>query len=221
MQNYNYTNKSSISFGWYYPMHANILKNATKNTSIPKITQNILMESVQKPDLEEFFLYGQKHFYYPNDKIKSYLDYTGTHNAKHLYKTHMKKALKAFRAGNTTIGTDEAGRALHYLQDMTQPNHIDSGSIITKAKEAAVPHHRFEINAYDKQNNFYDNYTPIEINANSFNDLFDKTVNLSQRNQIPRKNNIENWDNITQNAIDLAISTTRKFIEMLSSNVDL
>lgn len=140
-------------------------------------------------------MYGQKHFYYPNNKIKSYLDYTGTHNAKHLYKTHIKKALKAFRVGNTTIGTDEAGRALHYLQDMTQANHIDSGSIITKAKEAAVHHHKFEINAYDKQNNFYENYTPIEINENSFNDLFNKTVSLSQRNQIPRKNNIENWNN--------------------------
>lgn len=99
-------------------------------------------------------MYGQKHFYYPNESTKSL-------------------------SSRKYIGTDEAGRALHYLQDMTQPNHIDSGSIITKAKEAAVPHHRFEINAYDKQNNFYDNYTPIEINANSFNDLFDKTVNIS------------------------------------------
>lgn len=221
MQNCNYSYKSSISFGWYYPMHANILKNAAKNTSIPKTIQNILLESVQKPDLEEFFLYGQKHFYYPNDKIKSYLDYTGTHNAQHLYKTHMKKALKAFRFGNTEIGADEAGRALHYLQDMTQPNHIDSGSIIKKAKEAVVPHHKFEMDAYDKQNNFYDNHNPIEISANSFNDLFNKTVNLSQKTQIPRKNNIENWDNIAQNGLDLAISTTRKFIEMLSSIIDL
>ena len=90
---------------------------------------------------------------------------------------------------------------------------------ITKAKEVAVPHHKFEMDAYDKQNKFYDNYTAIEICAKSFNDLFDKTVNLSQKNQIPRKNNIENWDNITQNAIDLAISSTRKFIEMLSSFV--
>lgn len=216
MQSYNYTNKNSISFGWHYPMHTNILKKATRNSNIPEMIENILLKSVQKPDLEENFLYGQKHFYYPNDKIKSYLDYTGTHNAKHLYKTHLKKSLNFFRVGNIIHGTDEAGRALHYLQDMTQPNHIDSGSIITKAKEFAVPHLKFEMDAYDKQNKFYDNYTTIEINAKSFNDLFDKTVNLSQKNQIPRKNNIENWDNITQNAIDLAISSTRKFIEMLS-----
>lgn len=215
MQSYNYTNKKSIVFGWHYPMHADIIRKATQNSDIPEGMRNILLKSVQKPDLDENFLYGQKHFYYPNDKIKSYLDYTGTHNAKHLYKTHLKKALKAIRSGNNGIFTDEAGRALHYLQDMTQPNHIDSGSIIKKAQEAAVPHHKFEMDAYAKQNKFYDNCTAIEIDAKSFNDLFDKTINLSQKNQIPRKNNIENWDNITQNAISLAISSTRKFIEML------
>lgn len=73
------------------------------------------------------------------------------------------------------------------------------------------------MDAYNKQKQFYDKYTPIEIMANSFNDLFDKTVNLSLKNQIPQKNNIENWNNITQNALDLAISSTKKYIEMLTS----
>lgn len=217
MHNYNYSDINSPSFGWYYPMHSKILKNAAKNTTISEKAHAILLKSVQRPDLEEFFLFGQKHFYYPNDKIKSYLDYTGTHNARHLYKTHMRRALKAFRNGDFEIGAEQAGRALHYLQDMTQPNHIDSGSIIKKAKEAIVPHHKFEMDTYDKQNEFYDKYTPIEIMANSFNDLFNKTVNLSQKNQIPRRNNIENWNNITQNGVDLAISSTRKFLEMLIS----
>lgn len=135
MQSYNYTNKKSISFGWYYPMHADIIRKATQNSEIPRVMKNILLESVQKPDLEEFFLFGQKHFYYPQNKIKSYLDYTGTHNAKHLYKTYVKKALKAIRSGNKDNFADEAGRALHYLQDMTQPNHIDKGSIIKKLKK--------------------------------------------------------------------------------------
>ncbi len=214
---HNCNNKSSISFGWYYPMHANITETATKNSGISKTINNILLKSVQEPDLKEFFLCGQKHFYYPKDRVKSYLDYTGTHNAKYMYKKHMKKALKALKTGNTENGADEAGLALHYLQDMTQPNHIDSGSIITKAKEALIPHHKFEMNAYEKQNKFYDNYTPIEITANSFNDLFYKTVNLSKKNQIPGKNNIENWDNITQNTINLAISTTKKFLELLNN----
>lgn len=179
--------------------------------------ENILLEAVKKPDLEEFFLFGQKHFYYPNDRIKSYLDYTGTHNAKYMYKMHLKNALKELRNNNTTAGLDEAGRALHYLQDMTQPNHIDSGSVINKAKEAIMPHHRFEMEAFEKQDKFYQNHTPIKITANSFNKLFEETVNLSQKNNIPKKNNIENWDNITQNAIDLSISATKKFLELLSN----
>ncbi len=80
-----------------------------------------------------------------------------------------------------------------------------------------MPHHKFETDAYKKQNKFYYNYTPVEITANSYNDLFNKTVNLSQKNQIPTKDNIENWDNITQNAINLAISTTKKFLELLNN----
>jgi len=216
MKNNQCINKNSISFGWYYPMHSTITKNAIKGNICPKI-EKILLESVKKPDLEEFFLVGQKHFYYPNDRIKSYLDYTGTHNAKYMYKMHLKNALKGLRNNNTETGMDEAGRALHYLQDMTQPNHIDSGSIIKKAKEAKMPHNRFEMNAFEKQDTFYQNHTPIKITANSFNKLFEEIVNLSQKNDIPKKSNIENWANITQNAIDLSISATKKFLELLSN----
>lgn len=217
MQSYKHANLTPISFGWYYKMHTDILKKSAGYNDIPATIKNILIDSVRKPDLEEFFLFGQKHFYYPNDKVKSFLDYTGTHNAKHLYKTHVKKALKAIKSGNKSDFADEAGRALHYLQDVTQPHHIDSGSIIAKAKEAIVPHHKFEMDAYYMQNEFYDKFTPIEIIANSFSDLFDKTVNLSQKNQIPRKNNIENWDSIIKNSLDLALSSTGKFLEMIMS----
>lgn len=217
MQNYNCTNKNSISFGWHYRMHTDIVKNVVKKSNLSESVENILLDSVQKPDLDEFFMYGQNHFYYPDDKVKSYLDYTGKHNAKSLYKTHVKNALKALRAGDSENSADEAGRALHYLQDITQPNHIESGSILTKAKNAINPHHRYEMDAYDKENIFYDEYTPVEISANSFNDLFNKTIDISQKNQVPRKDNTESWDDITQNAINLAISSTREFLEMFSS----
>lgn len=219
METNNYTNKVLIPFGWHYVMHKDIVKNAGRNININRAINDILLESVQRPDFDEFFLYGQNHFYYPNRIIKSFLDYTGTHNAKYLYKKHIKQALKSLKTGNFKVGIDEAGRALHYLQDVTQPNHIDNGSFLLKAKEAIMPHHKFEMDIFAKQDKFYENYSRKTINAHSFSDLFTETVNISQKNQIPRKNNVDVWDDIAQNAIDLATDATIKFIEMLTSKV--
>ena len=77
-------NTDNTQFGWHYKMHADILRKSANLSNLPESIISAIEQAVQKPDFDEFFLYGQKHFYYPNDRIKSYLDYTKTHNAKYL-----------------------------------------------------------------------------------------------------------------------------------------
>lgn len=215
MQYRNDINRESIHFGWHDRMHSDIVKNVQKKPNDNSELDDIFLEAVKKPDSDERFLLGQYHFYYPDDKVKSYLDYTGTHNARYCYRSHIKNALKLFRLGNIEKSTDEAGRALHYLQDVTEPHHIDSGSIIDKAKDALMPHHKFEMDTFAKEDEFFKNYTPVNIRSNSFSDLFDETVILSQQTPVPVRNNIETWDDIAQNSINLVLSVTSKFLELL------
>ncbi len=208
-------NNNPTSFGWHYKNHADIVRNTNIAKSIDKSILETLETFVQKPDFDEFFLYGQKHFYYPNDKIKSFLDYTGTHNAKSVYKEHLSKMNKFFSFGKLGQGLEEAGRALHYLQDVTQSHHIDSGSIIKKAKDAVNPHHSFEMFVNSKIDFLLTKTKPIELKANSFETLFDEVINLSKANEIPSMKNINDWEKIAQDAMNIATAATQKFIELL------
>ena len=213
------TNKN-ISFGWYYNMHRGIVEYAVRNKQIPESIIEQIAKAATKPDLEEFFLVGQKHFYYPDDKIKSYLDYTGTHNAKYMYKEHLCKMKEAFKQGQKAKGFDEAGRALHYLQDMTQTNHIDSGSIIQKAKEAKMPHHKFEMDMFAQEDLLYSQSTPVNLVSCNYYALFDEVVNLSKQNDVAKTNNQAKWNEIGQNSINLALSATSKFFDFLSKHIN-
>ena len=208
-------NNNSTSFGWHYKNHSHILTKTNIAKSIDKSILETLETFVQKPDFDEFFLYGQKHFYYPNDIVKSYLDYTGTHNAKYMYKKHISKMHKLFAEGKLVQGLEEAGRALHYLQDITQPHHIDSGSIIKKAKDAVNPHHSFEMFVNSKIDFLLEKNKPLKLKANSFETLFDEVINLSKTNQVPTMKNTNDWDKIATDAINIATTATQKFIELL------
>ncbi len=209
-------NTDNTQFGWHYKMHADILRKSAILSNLPESIISAIEQAVQKPDFDEFFLYGQKHFYYPNDRIKSYLDYTKTHNAKYMYQLHLKKMYESLKLKNLEQGFSEAGRALHYLQDMTQPNHIDSGSIIKKALEKKS-HHKFEMDIFGRSNDFYAQTKPLDLKSKTLETLFDEVISISQKNQTPNMTNIDDWDIIAQNAINLATSATRKFLALIKS----
>lgn len=208
-------NHTRTSFGWHYKMHSDIVQNSIKHINLDDNVINTIKKYVQMPDFDEFFLFGQKHFFYPNDTVKSYLDYTGKHNAKSMYNLHLKKMLQLFNNGEHTKGLERAGRALHYLQDMTQPNHIDSGSILKKAFEKEFPHHKFEMDSFSKGNKIFHNIKHIEFQSRTFEELFDEVIKLSQKNKIPTRSNTGEWDTIAQDAMNIATSATEKFMELL------
>lgn len=213
-------NKHNPSFGWHYPMHKKILTAVLDNAKIPHYNEitRILRESVQKPDLDEFFLYGQSHFYYPKDIIKSYLDITGTHNAKAAYKKHLSKMDKYLSCKAAEPALDEAGRALHYLQDMAQPNHIQSGSIIRKAIDKKM-HADFEMSSFAIQDKLLNNANPPAVNSADFDTLFKDTIELSLPNKFPSSNNVSEWGNIAQKGIDTAVGSTKRFLELLAAKL--
>lgn len=213
----NQNNKTS--FGWYFKMHADIVKNSAKLTDFDKSAMATIEKYVKRPDLDEFFLLGQKHFYYPDSKMKSYCDYTGTHNAKYMYNSHVKKMNDALTSDRKEQSFEEAGRALHYLHDMTQPNHIESGSFIQKIKESINPHHKFEMDIYDRSKKIYANAQPVEMESKTHEELFDEVLNISKNNQKPTMANIDKWDDIAQNAINTATGATKKFLDILSQKI--
>lgn len=210
----NTISNNNITFGWHHKMHSSFVEGALNCIGSNKGNLRILSEAVQKPDLEEFFLYGQNHFYYPDSRIKSYLDLLGIHNAKSKYIEHIKKMQEILLNSAEENGLDKAGRALHYLQDMSQPNHIDKGTILKKALNARS-HCAFEMEALDKTDFFIKASKPKSFNSSDFVELFFDTVERSKENLVPKNSNANQWSEIIQTGTDIALGATVRFLELL------
>ena len=214
--NINNNSNKLVSFGWYTTIHGNVTKSVGKKLGLSSNLLKKIAYYAQKPDFDEIFLFRQKHYFYPN-KNKSFLDITKTRNAKYAYKKHINKMKKAFSMGEQDKAINEAGRALHFLQDMSQPHHIEEGSFFQKVKTAIFPHIAFETKIHTIQNDLYNKSKPINIDAKNFDELFKSTLQLSQKIEIPQKSNQDNWTNIGQKAINITIASTNKFFELVKN----
>ena len=196
--------KKSPNFGWHYRMHTKILNKAAEISNFKAENPHafaILQNAV------------------PEKRIKSFLDFSGKHNAKYLYLRHLSKFFEELKNKNCITGFDEAGRALHYLQDITQPQHIESGSIIRKALDKSM-HHRFEVQAFGNCDKYINNHTPYAfVKTHDFLSLFNQTVKISRKNKIPSNKNTSDWDNIAQSGVNLAIDATKRFLEIFYEQI--
>ncbi len=212
--NINNNINNSICFGWYMTIHNNVTENVGKKLGFNSDLLKKIAYWTKRPDWDEIFIFRQKHYFYPKLN-KSFLDFTKTRNAKCAYKKHLEKMKQAFSKGERDKTINEAGRALHYLQDMSQPHHIEEGSVFKKFKMACFPHLTFEIKTHKIQNHLYEKSKPNKIIAKSFDELFDETINISQKNEIPHRVNKKDWDKIAQKSINLTIASTEKFLELV------
>lgn len=210
---------NSPSFGWRYKMHYDIVSTAGKHFKYKDYdVLSILQDAVQRPDFDEVCLFSQKHFYYPNSKIKSFWDLTGDRNAKSVYEKHISCFKESFK-NFPLCAFEEAGRAIHFLQDVAQPQHIDRSSIIKKMFDIDI-HKNFEQFALDKSESLLKQARPAQLKSNTFEALFDDTVNLASKNQVPTKDNRELWDAIAFDGTNAALGATRRFFELLGKYID-
>lgn len=205
---------NNISFGWRYPVHSAMTENAVKKSKTLFSNINDIANSSIRPDFEERAILCQTHFYY-KDTGRSFLDFSKKANAKAEYNRHVTEMIKN-RETNRALALDHAGRAVHYLQDICQPQHISKGGVIKKAIERDV-HKKFECLAFDKHDELIKNANENnkDIKARSFSDLFNKTIDESSQINVPTKKNKDTWNDIAQSGINVAVSATNKFFEMV------
>lgn len=208
-------NNTKTNFGWRWPEHKTISRNSLKK--VPAMCKSFgnMIEASILPDFDETYILYQKHFYFPNTN-KSYLDIKGKSNARAMYYKHVQEMIK-HRNTDRDTAIEHAGRAVHYLQDICQPQHISQGGIIKKTLERTA-HKDFEKLACNQRNTLVNNAnnSDIKISARSFSDLFKQTIAISKNIEVPKHNNKNNWINIAQQGYDTAVCATDKFIELVN-----
>ena len=155
-----------------------------------------------------------------NKNAVSYMDYNGENNAKSAYLEHIDKVDNAIEDEDIDATIENAGRACHFLQDISQPQHIEETTTIGKAIDLKI-HTDFEDYAEKHVSEFakdfkFDNSTQRH-NLQLFQDTFSQTKDIGK---ITRKNE-PNWDEITKKQFNTAVQATKEFLLNISTQMGL
>lgn len=207
----------NINFGWQSDTHKKVVEIALKDYPGLQPYESLLEDAVQKPDVNEKGFQYNKHFYFMS-KNKSFMDFNGKNNAYNSYMSHVTSMQDCIEKGDKDKAIEHAGRAIHFLQDVSQPQHTQWKNIFKKASERSV-HEEFETFALDNQEKFIDSLSlsPEEKSPDNFSDLFTKTANCSANGESASRENKNNWNNIAQDGINNAFSVTKEFINKFNS----
>ncbi len=213
---------NNLNFGWRYGAHKEITSLAVESVSNLKKYKNILVEFAQKPDFDEKGFKGNNHFYYSPKVLRpreSFMDIIFRNNAGAKFAEHMYE-FNRFVEKDKSKALEHAGRALHFLQDVTQPQHTERGTVYRKWRDLKL-HKEFEEFAYQNQDAFIKNAKPsdIKLESDEIYELFNKSVSISENGKQVRKDNKNAWYEIAQTGISNAIQVTKIFCEYIASRL--
>jgi len=169
---------NSPAFGWHEKTHSKMVKAVIGETGALKKFSKVLQDFVQRPDFDEKGLFYNSHFYYAAKNKTSFLNFDGKSNALDKYLMHLGKMFDSLRAGNDLPTIQEAGRALHFLQDVSQPQHVAPTNAVGKffvSKRHILFENIADTNFKAIKHNYIPQSAPGKI-GRSFEELFFENV---------------------------------------------
>ena len=155
-----------------------------------------------------------------NKNAVSYMDYNGKNNAKYAYLDHLDKMDNAIEDEDTDLAIENAARACHFLQDMSQPQHIEETSTFGKAIDLKI-HTDFEDLAEKNVKEFAQNFESESTDSRHYLDLFQDTFGQTKDlGKITRKNEPD-WKEISQKQFNMAVQATKEFLQNVSIQMGL
>lgn len=214
--------QNDINFGFNYSTHRKIAQKLIEE-EYPKLQKYapIIKHSVINPDFDELGFHSNSHFYYPEKKLlrfrESFFDFDGLHNARAKYNEHIDKFFAASKYCRFSEMAEEAGRAKHFLDDMSVGLHVQRGNIFQKWRDREM-HKRFEDYIYDNEDTFIANSkkSPVEFITDDFDDIFMSVVDYSKNSEFPNNHNQQRWQVIAQNSVNAAMDASRVFLNKVS-----
>ena len=214
--------QNGINFGLNAGTHKRIAEKLIRD-EYPKL-QNyapMIKNAVVKPDFDEVGFHSNTHFYYPDENMfrprESFFDFDGQHNARAKFNEHMNKFFEAKKYCRYSEMADEAGRAKHFLDDMSVGLHVQRGNILQKWSEKKM-HENFEKFILSNQDTFIKNAkrSPVEFKTDSFDDIFMSVANYVKNTEYPNNSNRAKWPEIAQNTINVTMDASRVFFDKIS-----
>jgi len=207
--------KDKTNFGWFYGTHKRITRFALKDLSNLMPHKGMLEEFAQRPDFDETRIFNNCHFYSPVTG-RSFFDFDGKHNALAKYMEHVSQMLANIAEENKALCIEHAGRALHYLQDITQVQHSQTEGLLKRLLHRKM-HLNFEEFVREHQKAYFEGYEDKPFTDRPFKDIFLENLQVRLESNYPTKKNRYAWDRFGCAGVLQARSSTREFLVKLNA----
>lgn len=218
-------NKSdNTSFGWFYGTHHDAVAIPLK--LYPELNQHkaIFRNFVVKPDIDELGPFLNYHFYSLKTG-KGFCDFSGDQNALGRYKRHVQIMFDTIHSQKPEVFEiiKHAAKAIHFLQDMTQPHHTLAYKFfllnLYKKFAGLNVHMEFEKFIRESQDGFFKDLVikPLTTKPREFDEIFMDNVKFSSTLGLPVAENKESdWIRIGKAGVFQAIDSTSEFLAKLT-----
>lgn len=155
-----------------------------------------------------------------NTNAVSFMDYNGKNNAKYAYKEQIEKMDEAIEDEDDELALQNAARACHFLQDVSQPQHIEETSTLGKAVDLKI-HTDYEKFAEDHSEELGNQFVKTVRNPRSSMKLFTDTFMATKETGKITRQNEPHWNEITKKQFDIAVQATKEFLQNVSDQMGL
>lgn len=200
------TTNNKLNFGWQGPTHAEITRIALEDFPKLKGLESSFAKYAQMPDIDEtgsYWIFGNQHYYGKRQK-----------NALVNYNLHIQKMIEAAKIKDESNLVEHSARAMHFLQDMAQPQHLESRPLVLRVRDI-ISHYAFERFSREKQNIFL---KPCEQNfeqPRDYSKIFMDNVEFSSAYKQPRFHNISSWERTCAEGLNKAVASSKEFLASL------
>ena len=212
--------KSNISFGWNVTTHMAMTEKAIGEIdTLSNVEKRMLGRFSQMPDFDarEVVDFVSPHFYdvlYPDPSFGTKND--ARNNAMSRFLTYARKAMKET---DREMFLRKIGYAVHYLQDVSTPPHVEHGNYLHKLFRIPM-HNMFEkgkkLGATSRLDILEKNYMPEEIPFSNLKQLFHNTAlyTVQPENKV-KYTNIKQWFGIQQRCFNRGVNVSKTFINYM------
>ena len=150
----------------------------------------------------------------------SFMDFNGRNNAKAAFEDQIELMDAAIEDENDELAIQNAARACHFLQDVSQPQHIEETSAMGKAIDLKI-HTDYEKFAEDNAQKCSENFQTTVRNPRKSTQLFSDTFTATKDLGKITRENEPHWGEITQRQFNLAVQATKEFLQNVSDQMGL
>ncbi len=208
---------NSPSFGWTAPTHGRFIEKSMSDSGLPNYVKTLLEKGAQNEELAELARKSKPRFVKVFENFLNFLGIGCKLSPEEKYISHCQNFKKLLMLGKPNQALEEAGKALRYLHEISNPNILVSNHVNKKSNVENLASKTIDTFTMTQNEKIHETYVPrYKFVSNTLKDLFKEVSIAAKRGKTSvNQNSIDNQIISENQNISLAVDATSKFLQLI------